>query len=396
MTGSDVRLRVTLDPEDLHQVAKSLARGQDQVDEAVRLLVARLAGTPGMAAGPAAAVFAQAYDQAAAAAQRAAVVAWGAVGLMADCLVATANNYLHADHASDAVTVHAHPDLLPFLVPPDTLRERTLPRAGGPGQVGAELLAQAGLAWESATTSLAEAGVDMAVGVRLLGERSASSEVRAAERHWSAIWRGRGYDGALLSAVTGATARLGRACLDLATAAGDPALLPVLALAHGTELLGVEPVLRRAAEAVPVLQVVGAAIERFAAVAQSTPGGAGAGGSRAAPTPPAPALPGAVLEVAALTGGRVLLPGQDPDAVVQLDGLGKAAVHVIGRDGSLIMVLGRAKPGELTKVAHRLQVLRRAAQDRGVPARVYFERGTAERVLDQARTLLGKQHVVVV
>ncbi|MFI9330884.1 hypothetical protein ACIGZJ_25475 [Kitasatospora sp. NPDC052868] len=394
MTGSDGRLRVILDPEDLHHVAKSLARGQDQVDEAVRLLVARLAGTPGMAAGPATAVFAQSYDQAAAAAQRAAVAAWGAVGLMADCLVATANNYLRADHASDAVTVHAYPDLLPFLVPPEALRERPLPTAGGPGRAGAELLAQAGLAWESAATSVAEAGVDMTVGVRLLGERSASSEVRAAERHWSAIWRGRGYDGALLSAVTGAMAKLGRACFDLATVVGDQALLPVVSLAHGTELLGVEPVLRRAGEAVPVLQVVGAAIERRGPAAPSASAGPRGGGSGAAPPPPAP--PGAVLEVAALTGGRVLLSGRDPEAVVQLDGLGKAAVHVIGPDGSLIMVLGRAKPGELPKVAHRLEVLRRAAQVRGVPARVYFERGTAERVLDQARTLLGKQHVVVV
>jgi len=75
--------------------------------------------------------------------------------------------------------------------------------------------------------------------------------------------------------------------------------------------------------------------------------------------------------------------------------VGSTDVDVIGGDGSYIAVGGPAKARNLAKLGQKCQILKYAAELKGVPARAYFEEGTPDGALKVARKILGDDNVHV-
>ena len=91
--------------------------------------------------------------------------------------------------------------------------------------------------------------------------------------------------------------------------------------------------------------------------------------------------------VAGLTGGRV------SREVVTVKGLGSTDIDVIGKAGEYIAVGGPAKTAD--QVGRQLQILKAAADEKGVKTMAYFAKGTSEAVLKVARKWLGKDNVKI-
>ena len=89
--------------------------------------------------------------------------------------------------------------------------------------------------------------------------------------------------------------------------------------------------------------------------------------------------------VAALEGGTVARQ------VVKVKGLGSTDIDVIGKAGEYIAVGGPAKTA--SDVGRQLQILKAAADEKGVKAMAYFAKGTSEPVLKVARKWLGEGNV---
>ncbi|MER5444871.1 PrsW family glutamic-type intramembrane protease [Streptomyces sp. NPDC002764] len=101
-------------------------------------------------------------------------------------------------------------------------------------------------------------------------------------------------------------------------------------------------------------------------------------------------------KVAGLTGGHIPSgrPGK-PGLIVTKPNVGSTDVDVIGGDGSYIAVGGPAKARNLAKLGQKCQILKYAAELKGVPARAYFEEGTPDGALKVARKILGDDNVHV-
>jgi uncharacterized protein YukE len=100
-------------------------------------------------------------------------------------------------------------------------------------------------------------------------------------------------------------------------------------------------------------------------------------------------------KVAEITGGKVQgVPGQQGLKVTE-QGVGSTDVDVIGKDGEYISVGGPAKAQDLASLGSKLRILKYAADQQGVPARAYFERGTPDNVLELARQKLGADNVFI-
>jgi hypothetical protein len=98
--------------------------------------------------------------------------------------------------------------------------------------------------------------------------------------------------------------------------------------------------------------------------------------------------------VAELTNGRVPSgePGK-PGIKITQPGAGTSDIDVIGGDGSYIQVGGPAKARNLAKLGQKLNILKWAANQDGVGAQAYFERGTPDSALNLARKILGPGNV---
>ena len=91
--------------------------------------------------------------------------------------------------------------------------------------------------------------------------------------------------------------------------------------------------------------------------------------------------------VAALTEGTVARQA------VKVKGLGSTDIDVIGKAGEYIAVGGPAKTA--SEVGRQLQILKAAADEKGVKTVAYFAKGTSESVLKVARRWLGKENVKI-
>ncbi len=102
------------------------------------------------------------------------------------------------------------------------------------------------------------------------------------------------------------------------------------------------------------------------------------------------------VRVAELTHGRVMStePGR-PGTLIKGKSGRETDVDVIGGDGSYIAVGGPAKARSLKDTIENLEVLKEVADEAGVPARAYFEKGSPQILLDEAAKVLGADHVHV-
>ncbi|MFG2407217.1 PrsW family glutamic-type intramembrane protease [Streptomyces brevispora] len=99
-------------------------------------------------------------------------------------------------------------------------------------------------------------------------------------------------------------------------------------------------------------------------------------------------------KVAELTNGTIPsgAPGK-PGLEVTRPNVGRTDVDVIGGDGSYIAVGGPAKARNLAKFGDKTNILKWAAEQRGVRAQMYLEEGTPEAALSLARKILGNANV---
>jgi len=96
------------------------------------------------------------------------------------------------------------------------------------------------------------------------------------------------------------------------------------------------------------------------------------------------------LVVAELVGAKVA-----GDAKVTLQGVGSTAVDVYGKAGEFIGVGGPAKALNLSELGSKLKVLSGTAEQAGVKAMYFFEKGTPEAAIKLAQKWLGKENAVV-
>jgi hypothetical protein len=67
----------------------------------------------------------------------------------------------------------------------------------------------------------------------------------------------------------------------------------------------------------------------------------------------------------------------------------------LGAAGELIGVGGPAKASDLGKFGRQLQILKKAAEERDVSAKMYLEEGTPQSAIDLAKRWLGDGNVIV-
>ncbi|MDX9723789.1 MAG: hypothetical protein RBU37_23775 [Myxococcota bacterium] len=93
--------------------------------------------------------------------------------------------------------------------------------------------------------------------------------------------------------------------------------------------------------------------------------------------------------VAELVGGTV------SREKISAEGVGSTDVDVIGPSGEMIAVGGPAKANDLAKLGQKLNILKRVAGERGVPAQAYFSDDTPQTAIDVARKQLGNDAVFI-
>jgi hypothetical protein len=75
-------------------------------------------------------------------------------------------------------------------------------------------------------------------------------------------------------------------------------------------------------------------------------------------------------------------------------GLGSTDIDVLGPNGEYINVGGPSKASDLGKFGRQLQILKKAAEERGVPAKMHLEEGTPQEAIDLDKKWLGNDNVV--
>lgn len=218
---------IDLHPEDLHRVALKFAKGQDRLDSISSNLNTALQNTGGMAGNDAYGhKFGERYDPAASALFRTLSGAVRAIGQHSTGLVTTANNYLKADHHSNAKAGKGGPEQYPA---PPVFSDIMYPDAAsaiGPGHTDVpdviakywpnghqDELRSAAAAYRTAATQIDNLGNDLHQQVRSITDNSDDDSIDAMADFWAQIWQGGHRAGkAPLSAAKHACDELAKAC----------------------------------------------------------------------------------------------------------------------------------------------------------------------------------------
>ncbi|MFF7635968.1 hypothetical protein ACFZB9_22900 [Kitasatospora sp. NPDC008050] len=387
----------TFDSDDYYRTALAFARAQDAIGDLLGDLALGLDQSAGMAAGLHTAPFADLYDPAARLTVRGLAAAHFALGEMATALIDTVNTWLAADHAGDALTVHATPLLLPGPGRPPAVSRRLPPLSGSPtGEPAAELLAGASATWRRTATVVTDQAAGLTTAMNVLGERSSGPEADAAARHWLLLG---GHAPSLLLTLEDACGVLTEACSDLAFLVGDSRHwvdrelgLAVAVGAWRNRLQEIADVLYDAPRLVPRLGTPDPAPTPLPALDESPTRARLRRAARSISRPPQ--LDPTLELVALLSGGRSLYNAAgDPGQLITLPGQGSTEVHVLGGDDSLIQIVGPRRMRHLERLVCGLELLRAVAITEGAPARAYFPRGAPDQAVDEALRLLGSRRV---
>ncbi|MFP8904456.1 polymorphic toxin-type HINT domain-containing protein [Streptomyces atacamensis] len=97
--------------------------------------------------------------------------------------------------------------------------------------------------------------------------------------------------------------------------------------------------------------------------------------------------------VAQLLGGTVAKGPNGQDIKITMPNVGSSGLDVISADGDYVFVGGPAKAKNPSKFGQALKINKYAADQAGVRAIYYFEEGTPESALKQARKVFGAENV---
>ncbi|WP_035841840.1 WXG100 family type VII secretion target [Kitasatospora azatica] len=224
---------IAITPADLQQAALAFAGGQDKLDAACSALNSVLQNSAGMAGDDKWGTgFAKSYDPAATKLFDTMSAAVRALGQASTALVGTANNYLKADHHSNA---------LPSALGPDTYQPPAVyadivypapPTCVGPGSNDwpppldshwpdghQDQLRTAAGAYRTAAGALDDLAGSLQLTVQGLTDTNTSESVDAMGRFWGHVWKdGDPGGGAPLSTAKLACTVLAKACDDYANA----------------------------------------------------------------------------------------------------------------------------------------------------------------------------------
>ncbi|MFF4286023.1 hypothetical protein ACFY0R_11950 [Streptomyces sp. NPDC001633] len=224
---------IDLHPEDLHRVALSFAKGQDRLESISSKLNAALQSVAGMAGNDDYGhQFGKKYDPAANALFRTLSGAIRAIGQHSTGLVTTANNYLKADHHSNAKASKGEPEQYPAPPVVTDVVYPDLDSAIGPGDSGVpdviakywpnghqDMLRSAAIAYRNAAAEIDNIGTALHQQVRSITDNGDDDSIDAMADFWAQIWQGGARAGkAPLSAAKHACDELGKACESFAHA----------------------------------------------------------------------------------------------------------------------------------------------------------------------------------
>ncbi|MCA1223642.1 WXG100-like domain-containing protein [Streptomyces sp. 8L] len=218
---------IDLYPDDLNSVAGKFATGQTNLDTAATSLNTALQSAAGMAGNDDYGQhFARKYDPAAKALFHTLSAAVRAIGQASNALVTTANNYLKADHHSNAKKgkgapkLYASPPVFTDVMYPDP------DSAVGPGHSSVpsviakywpnghqDKLRDAASAYRTASTAFQGIGRTLHTQVQSLTDNNSDESVSAMAAFWATIWQdGGNAHKAPLSAAHDACSKLATAC----------------------------------------------------------------------------------------------------------------------------------------------------------------------------------------
>ncbi|WP_329457964.1 WXG100-like domain-containing protein [Streptomyces sp. NBC_01497] len=218
---------IDLYPDDLNAVAGKFATGQNDLDTAASALNAALQSAAGMAGNDDYGHnFARKYDPAAKALFHTLSAGIRAIGQASEALVTTANNYLKADHHSNAAKGKGAPKLYPWPLVVTDIMYPDPASAVGPGHSSVpsviakywpnghqDKLRDAATAYRTASTAIQGIGRALHGQVQSLTDNNSDDSVRAMAGFWAKIWQDGGNTGkAPLSAAHDACDKLASAC----------------------------------------------------------------------------------------------------------------------------------------------------------------------------------------
>ncbi|WP_329456341.1 WXG100-like domain-containing protein [Streptomyces sp. NBC_01497] len=218
---------IDLYPDDLNAVAGKFATGQNDLDTAASALNAALQSAAGMAGNDDYGHnFARKYDPAAKALFHTLSAGIRAIGQASEALVTTANNYLKADHHSNAAKGKGAPKLYPWPLVVTDIMYPDPASAVGPGHSSVpsviakywpnghqDKLRDAATAYRTASTAIQGIGRSLHGQVQSLTDNNSDDSVRAMAGFWAKIWQDGGNTGkAPLSAAHDACDKLASAC----------------------------------------------------------------------------------------------------------------------------------------------------------------------------------------
>ncbi|MEU3991545.1 colicin E3/pyocin S6 family cytotoxin [Streptomyces platensis] len=220
-------------PDDLQRVSSRFAYGQELLDSVAKRLNASLQNAGGMAGDDKyAKQFAKNYDRSARALFTALSAAVRAVGQASTCLVVTANNYLKADHHSNAKAgggghdQYSLPPVFTDVIYPDpdsAVGSGDHPFAHTPlddywPSGHQDKLRAAANAYRLASQGLDRIGQDLHQYVKALTDANSSESVHSMATFWANIWQdGAAAERAPLSMAKTACDKLAHACDELAS-----------------------------------------------------------------------------------------------------------------------------------------------------------------------------------
>ncbi|MFF4501608.1 hypothetical protein [Streptomyces sp. NPDC001401] len=227
---------INLYPEDLYSVGLHFASGQDTIDSIASTLNAALQNAGGMAGNDDYGhKFGAKYDPAARTLFTALSASARAIGQASTALVTTANNFLKADHHSNAKAGGSEPDQ---FSPPGVFTDVTYPdpaSAIGPGDSSMpdaiakywpnghqDKLRAAADAYRTASTAIDTLGAGLHRHVLAITENNSDDSIDAMADFWKKIWQdGQGGGQAPLSTAKHACDELAKACDSFAQAIDD-------------------------------------------------------------------------------------------------------------------------------------------------------------------------------
>jgi hypothetical protein len=217
---------IDVTPADLASVSWKFANGQDHVDAIASTLQSALNNAAGMAGNDDyGQQFGKQYDPAARALFEALSATVRAVGQASTALMTTANNYITADHHSNAKASSAGPVTfnLPGVLTDVVYADP--PSAIGPGHTSVphflakywpnghqDKLRQAAQAFRNASEALDYLGQGLHTQVQSLTDNNSSSSIDAMGKFWATIWQDNPSAKAPMSAAKTACDKLAAAC----------------------------------------------------------------------------------------------------------------------------------------------------------------------------------------